>query len=200
MALVETGTVEGSGWSDTSTHPWRRLIARLFDATFLAALFIGVLVALLSALPPSESVKVAIGVLALILIVPPSRAFVSTLLGALLLHWTSTTPGKWLCGIRVVRAEGGRMTYAQAFRREMEAYVRGCALFIPLIVIIPLIFGYSRLQEKGLTTWDERYDLIVLQRPNSLGQLALVALAFVLLAVALALLAAVMAPAMEGPL
>lgn len=107
----------------------------------------------------------------------PVRIVLDTLLNAALLSWTSTTPGKWLCGVRVVSKNGERITFGRALRREAEVLIAGCGLWFPLVNIVAFGVNGMELLNEGETSWDRRRDLVVVQRPNSWWQLSLTLLA-----------------------
>jgi uncharacterized RDD family membrane protein YckC len=108
----------------------------------------------------------------------PVRIVLSALLNAALLSWTSTTPGKWLCGVRIVRKDGGRVTFGRALKREVEAVIAGCGLWFPIISIVAIGYKGVQLTDKGEISWDEHCGLVAVQRPNTWGQLLLTLLTF----------------------
>lgn len=108
----------------------------------------------------------------------PLRAVAGLLFNAIMLRWTATTPGKWLCGIRIVRKDGRRLSLSLALKRELEAAIAGCAIYVPVLSTIAMALNWSQFADKGATSWDEGLDLVVVQRPNSLLQFALTLLVF----------------------
>jgi uncharacterized RDD family membrane protein YckC len=174
---------ERGGWSDLAPHPVRRWIARAFDANVTTALAFTAFALPFALLLPGGRWALPVGIIGLIYLLPPARGLATAILNALLLRGTSTTPGKWLCGVRIVRKDGGRLTFGLAFRRELEVFVAGCAFYLPLIALVALGFNFLELRKKGATSWDERRHLIALQRPNSARQFALALLAFTIAAI-----------------
>jgi uncharacterized RDD family membrane protein YckC len=175
-------------WSDLSPHPLRRWVARNFDGFITAGV---VCAGLASPLALSESGRYApLGIVLMLFWVGPVRGLVSAVLNALLLHWTTTTPGKWLCGVRIVRRDGGRLTFGRALKRELHAYVGGCGLYIPVAVLVLMASGFRVLRRNGATPWDERGELVAVQRPAGWVQTLLTLLAFLSVAAAMATSAA----------
>jgi uncharacterized RDD family membrane protein YckC len=169
-----------AGWSDISPHPWRRWIARLFDFSVVTAIVFAVIGATAAVLLPAAYQAYPAVALGLVFLFPPFRGLASAVINAALLRWISTTPGKWLCGIRIVRKDGAPMTFGMALMRELEAYALGCGIFFPVVVLVAMAFGFARLRREGATAWDEHRELVALQRPNSAAQFGLASLAVLL--------------------
>ena len=117
---------------------------------------------------------------------------VGGVVNACLVHWTSTTPGKWLCRLRVVRADEAPLGFAAALKREAETIAIGCGMFIPLLMPVGFVLGLFRITTAtGQTRWDRRSGAIVQQVLMSeavlMGMVFCVVASFVL---AMALLAA----------
>lgn len=166
--LAPPPQLAGQPWSDLSPYPFRRWSARLFDF-YVVVTAPMILCAKLLSVP----VRDAVDVLMLLLLLLPVRIVVSVLLDAALLSWTSTTPGKWLCGVRIVAKDGEAVTFGRAFKREVEAVIAGCGLWFPLIDIAAIGYNGLQLTEKGETSWDRRRGLMAVQRPNTWGQFLL---------------------------
>jgi uncharacterized RDD family membrane protein YckC len=184
--LVEEGR---GGWSDLAPHPVRRWIARAFDGYITTGLVLAVLAAPSALVASSDGRYAVIGAAAILFLLPPMRGLFSALLYAFLLSRTATTPGKWLCGVRIVRRDGAPLSFRAALGREMRAYVSGCGLYLPLIVLCAMGYNFFRLRDVGATSWDQACDLVVEHRPNSAGQTALTLVAVVLVALVLLILA-----------
>jgi uncharacterized RDD family membrane protein YckC len=190
--LVESARQSGrsgaharAGWHDTSPHPVRRYLARLVDIGAFGLLAMSALFLLLYALAPETGMRFthALGS-------TPGRALymlLTLLLGSLLaaipLGLTGSTPGKWLFGIRVVDSDGHPIGVALALRREMRVWLQGLALGLPVVSLVSLGLAYRRLVRRGRTRWDETLDLQVRHRPLGPAQSLLAALG--LLAVAM---------------
>lgn len=73
---------------------------------------------------------------------------------AVCLSRLGTTPGKWLFGIRVVRLDGGLLSFSQALTRYLLLWVQGEWFGVPLLVAVPYYLAYRRLGKTGGTAWD----------------------------------------------
>lgn len=187
-AGLDAPALSHGDWADLAPHPVRRWVARQFDSYITTGLVLLAIAGPLVLLLPKEQ-RLIPGLLAgLIYLLTPVRGFLTAVLNAALLRATSTTPGKWLCGVRIVRRDGARMGFGRWMSREMEAFAVGCGLYIPLVAQVCWIVNFNRLRDAGLTPWDEGQELIAVQRPNSPKQLALTVLAFLpVLVVAIAI-------------
>ena len=174
-------------WCDTSPHPWRRFFARTIDLNVNAFVLILGWTFLMTAVAPDQPAFW-------------TRLFVDreyTLPSALLttafsflgnipfMAYQGTTFGKWIFGIRITKQDGGPMGFRIAFKRELAVFVRGYLLMIPLANLFALAGAYETLKEKGATSWDRDYALIVKQRPDSDVQTLVGTIAVALLLVAI---------------
>lgn len=176
-------------WSDLSPHPIRRWVARYFDG-YVTVGAVSAALALPIALSDLEERAAAPLVAAIVVcLIGPVRGLVGAVLNAALLGWTSTTPGKWLCGVRIARKDGRRLTFGVALKRELDVYARGCGLYLPLVAVITQVVGLRSLDKRGATPWDEGHDLLAVQRPDSTGQWLLTVLAAAPLVAAIAAMA-----------
>lgn len=176
------------GWSDLAPHPFRRWVARAFDSYVTTGLEFAAFAAPWAVFGAGEARFLPLGFLAVVYFVPPLHGVVTALLNAALLTSLSTTPGKWLCGVRIVRKDGAPLSFGLAFRRELAALALGCGFYLPLVGLLALGWSFSRLSKVGATGWDEARGLVALQRPNSVrqfgfGLLALVPVVAVVLAI-----------------
>jgi len=69
--------------------------------------------------------------------------------------------------------------YQRAFAREVDVWLRGCGLYIPLVAQVLIGYGFFQLRARGVAPWDESRGLVAVQRGNSLGQAALVVTAVI---------------------
>lgn len=167
-------------WTDRGPHPIRRWVARLFDYWATTGLvFVMAGAPLVAADRKLELVALPVGFLVMAYLVSPIRGLATAALNAFLLSYFSATPGKWLCGVRIVRKDGAPLSFGLAFRRELVALTFGCGLYIPLISLATSFYGFNELRDKGATSWDQRYGLVVVQRPNGYSQALLVVVALV---------------------
>jgi uncharacterized RDD family membrane protein YckC len=174
LGVPGVGDTALEGW--TKAWPMRRLAARMFDHFVVVG---GALVLAISCLriPPPTPTTMSINYNGYILFL--SIAVGGGLMNALLLPWISTTPGKWLCRVRVVRADDEPLSYGAALKREAEAIVTGCALFIPLLMPVTFALNFARLIYTGETGWDRRRGSVARQAPTSF--VAVVGILFCLL-------------------
>jgi uncharacterized RDD family membrane protein YckC len=133
--------------------------------------------------------------MAVVYVLAPLRGPVTAIINALMLSAFGATPGKWLCGVRVVRKDGAPLAFVTALKRELAALILGCGLYLPLIGIIAMGIGHTNLRRDGATSWDAGRGLLVLQRRNGFGQFMRTSLAVMLLAFVLGGVAAVIGAA-----
>jgi len=158
-------------WTDTSPHPWRRYFARSLDLAFLALPCLLVLLYLLGVglalTVPDRALQVArsldeewIPFLAYSLFVPATIPVLALMVGL-----TGGSIGKWVFGIKVLREDGRPLGFRRALVRELDVWVRGYGVVVPLVSIITMPMSYFRLTEKGKTVWDARQRNLILHRP-----------------------------------
>lgn len=75
-----------------------------------------------------------------------------------------TTPGKALFRIRVRNRDGGKLSFGRAFGRRLSVLIRGEGLGIPVVALVAQLMAYSRLSNRGVTTWDEHSGFVVSHR------------------------------------
>jgi uncharacterized RDD family membrane protein YckC len=75
---------------------------------------------------------------------------------ALMLSTTSTTVGKWFLGICVLRPDGGRLSFNEAFWRANRAIGSGLyyLIFYPALTIFALYSNYKYAKEFQKLPWD----------------------------------------------
>lgn len=78
---------------------------------------------------------------------------------------TGRSPGKWLFGLQVVDIDGHAPGVRLAFSRELQVWVRGLALGLPLVSLVALGLSYRRLSRRGRTQWDQALGLDVRAEP-----------------------------------
>lgn len=137
-------------------QPWLRFWARVLDYSwFLMGLsvvvnlvFPGKALALAQQL---AGLYVPMDALSLLLYVP---------LEAWMLSRSGTTPGRALLRIQVRRLDGGLPGFRQALRRSFQVYVKGMALglFLPIPSSFTMAWWRLRLQQRGVTSWDEQNE------------------------------------------
>ena len=84
----------------------------------------------------------------------------------LLSRW-GTTPGKAIFGLRVEKADGGRLTYGEGNTRTMSMIWRGLGWNVPIYTLVRLIKSYNFYCREKELPWDRALDLVVEARPKS---------------------------------
>ena len=165
---------EGTEFTDLSRHPWRRLLARLFDLTVHGALMLFLIGLLFIAIDQdlgkaygehlSKHESFA-GLLAVALVMFPNALFVG---------FSGSTLGKWLFGIKVVDGEtNAPIGVGRAFQRELRIYWSAWGLGIPIVYLFTLYNAFKDLKENGINSWDKDLNSKLLQRPNAEAQYTL---------------------------
>lgn len=79
----------------------------------------------------------------------------------------ATTPGKWLMGIRVLRADGRKLGFAGALGRTFMVVTLGVALYVPFVSAIAMLLQFARIRSGQLAAWDEILNsrVVHVQRP-----------------------------------
>lgn len=135
----------------TPVHPWKRYFARLIDLSILelAALFLTAVV--LRIRPINDFIYSVIGFSLLI------HLFWLPIEG-LLLHYWRTTPGKWIFGIRVESANGGRLPISVAIGRAWDVLHYGFGYCIPFYIYWRLYKSYRQYNDDCFLPWDREWD------------------------------------------
>lgn len=132
-------------------HPFRRFAARIMDMHLFSVFVQLILYVVLRVRPlPDGIIGVALQFVILFLFLPVE---------ALFLHLWGTTPGKWVMGIRVESAEGGKLTYFHALCRAWEVMKYGIGFNLPLWNWACAIKSYCVLTGRAWRVFT-RYDEI----------------------------------------
>jgi len=132
-------------------QPWLRFWARLLDY-FWFSLCAWTLV---STVLPAPALK---WLLNLVISGLPFNSLVFLLwvpVEAWMLSRKGTTPGKALLRIQITQLDGKLPTFQQALSRSFNVYVKGVALWLPLLPLFTMSWWRLRLMQKGTTSWDE---------------------------------------------
>ncbi len=73
---------------------------------------------------------------------------------ALLLHYFTTTPGKWLLGLRVVNKDGSRLDLAATTRRSLRVMFTGIGFGWGLLAVFCQALSLFAARRLGTTLWD----------------------------------------------
>ncbi len=155
----------------SSVHPWRRFLARSVDAAYINCIFF-IIIAFVSQryfnfdalqyfVASSFFSQIAIGLLPTIVVEP------------FLLYAFSTTPGKWLYGIRVISKSGTSIKFKDAFLRTSLVSTLGLGLNIPVASIVAMAISYSRLKNNRTTLWDQKAKTVCDCEPFSAARFIL---------------------------
>lgn len=170
-------------WTDTQPHPWRRYLARLFDALVVGSLtWFLISIAFYMTAPEAADAFFSIfdkpggaildAMLTLLAMIPAT---------ALMIGLTGVSVGKWIFGIKVVTPAGKSIGVIAAFSREIQVWLFGLAAGLPLISLATLLAAYNTLTEDKHAGWDKPAKRIVLHRPMNALQIILIVLAVPLL-------------------
>ncbi|RYD17810.1 MAG: RDD family protein [Verrucomicrobiaceae bacterium] len=75
-------------------------------------------------------------------------------LEALLIHYTGTTPGKWLLGMHVVNQDGSKLDLAASTRRSVRVMLTGVGFGWPLLALFCHTLSYFTAKRLGTALWD----------------------------------------------
>ncbi|MBC7769060.1 MAG: RDD family protein [Phycisphaerales bacterium] len=165
-AAVEALALEYERSRDTQA--WARWFARAADAlmltpfVFVAFAMLGVLVELGRA--PVEiygwiEQPIVAGIMEL------GMMFVLfALWDPLFISNTGTTPGKWIMGVRVRRADGSKLSFFRALNRFVRVWFIGMGAGVPLLTLILMLISRAKLVSDGVTAWDEQLNCKVEHR------------------------------------
>ncbi|WMI82219.1 RDD family protein [Anaerotignum sp. MB30-C6] len=132
-------------------HPWRRFFARTSDACiygFIWNLFLAY-VCHVNILVEGLLLDVVgtVVILAMVLLTEP-----------LLLGRFGTTLGKWIFGLRIEKADGTLLSYAEGLRRTWGVIGKGEGYYIPIYNLVRLYKSYKLCKAEEVQPWDE--DLV----------------------------------------
>lgn len=150
-------------WRTNNPSPWARWAARTIDTivigvslTFLIG-FVAVAVlpgetasALLSG--PMFSNSALAGIMVSVLVVP----FIGFTVGLM-----GSSLGKWVMGIHVAQADGTPIGVSRAMLREVNLFIIGLGMAIPIVTLVTQVMAYNRLKESNNTNWDEANGSVV---------------------------------------
>lgn len=96
----------------------------------------------------------------------------------LLIHRFATTPGKWLLGLRLLNADGSRLTLAQSTRRAARVFLLGIGLGWPYVSVFCQILSGITARRLGAPLWDQIGNHRMVYAPLSVWRVALFAALF----------------------
>lgn len=170
--LSEQFTTEIEEWEDKNeiesdkiiaintmeAHPWRRYFARAFDMYTMA---IALLFALVVLFYSSAFFYTIINADKLVLSIIIVFIYV-VLVEPVMLSAFGTTPGKALLKISVADYSGNKISYETAMKRNLQLWIKGLGIGIPIITFFTLLISYNKLNNLGTTDWDDKYKIRIL--------------------------------------
>lgn len=161
--------------------PWPRFWSRLFDLliyilplSFLIGYFFPNFVMHSAFQDGGGSLLLSIVILPFALVID---AIVVSLLGNSL--------GRWLIGIKVATSQFEQLDFWTALQRNLQIYVKGLALGIPLISLIVYSSNYSKIKNGEQTAWDRDLDTRVYDVSSNLTRTLVVATVYLVLNIGL---------------
>ena len=148
--------------NDLNKQAWMRYMARTIDVT-IGSIFIGLSLGFFLALstPPAVFETLPFFLLGSVVV------FLYLLIEAWIIATYKATPAKKLLGITVTDSSGAKLSYAKSLKRDLYMWAAGLGLSLPLISLIAMLLSYTKYTEKGITPWDEAYDIKVNFEPIS---------------------------------
>jgi uncharacterized RDD family membrane protein YckC len=184
----DPAVTEDPNWVSSPPTPWRRYWARVLDLVFNGVsgmLIFGVVFAAVAPHTAYEFFTIFETPLGRILDAM-CTAFFASLIGGALIGVSGMTLGKWIFGIKVQNLDGSKLGLLGGIRRDLDVFMRGMSFGIPLISLITIYMGYSKLTKTGETSWDSgQYS--VCYRRSSPTQTVLNIIGVVMIAVSVAL-------------
>jgi len=151
-------------------HPWRRYFARVLDYSWIRLLVLFIITCVIRIRPIDNLGIEIIGLVCGFLAVP---------ILALMLHSWGTTPGKWLLGIAIEDANGGKLSYQSAFERESYLVQYGVCFFIPILSQWRMYSSYQEETRGEQNNWNHNCEILYTDR--TAGKRALLAGVIILL-------------------
>jgi uncharacterized RDD family membrane protein YckC len=102
------------------------------------------------------------------------------LIDALCLAAFGQTIGRAIASIRVIKISGERLTLSDAVNRNLQVYVKGLGLGIPLVSLVTLLNAHGKVNAGQETSWDESVETRVVAESASLARTILTALLYIL--------------------
>lgn len=132
--------------SNVSGQPWRRYFSRSIDTMLI--------VYIVPVIPPNPVSLI------------DYKFSIATLITAMFVHaalqstWGST-PGKAMMRYSVRNADGSKLSFEQALKREFKILFHGFGFGIPFLSTITQISAYTKLKKTGSTSWDEDGGFVI---------------------------------------
>ncbi len=144
---------------ETAVRPWTRFWARCLDLFFFQTLCLLVFVGLREAGWLKNTPMKRFGEIF------PVFLPLWHLIEAYLISQWGTTAGKALLGIHITDAEGKLLSYRASLRRSLGVYVLGMGCYLPVIMLVAMMFGFHGLWKKRRNFWDVTAESYVQHAP-----------------------------------
>lgn len=173
-------------------HPWRRYLARTLDIFLYSVIWLAFLAFLLHINLMNRNN---------LWDVFDSFVAIAIMLGLepLLLLLFRTTPGKAIMGLVIIRHDGRRLTYSEAFARTWSVIGSGMGYNIPIYNLIRLWKSYKLCEGKEPQPWDESISYTIKDTKRYRGVLYVGSYAAII-AVIFTIISAQMLPPERGDL
>jgi hypothetical protein len=86
----------------------------------------------------------------------------SVFFNSIFIATTGSTIGKCLFGIKLLDKKNQPLNFFLALHRELMIYIKGMALGLPFVILVPQYFSYKNLLATGKTSWDRRLQCNVI--------------------------------------
>ncbi len=144
--------------SGPQVRPWVRCAARFIDSILLFGSFASAVLFFIdpSLLPLHDLERAADakpGIMDYLL--APLILFAYVFVESAMLAAWGTTPGKAFLKVRLRNRDGSRLNYGSGLNRAWEVWIRGMGLGIPIVTWFTQLMAFSRLNSRGITSWDE---------------------------------------------
>jgi len=137
--------VEGAEWA---FDPWQRYWARSLDL----GLSFGIAGAVLALVFRTSALNTNTALLRIVICVLGWTLELA--LEPLLLCTWGTTPGKWLLGLELRDAQGGKLSFSQGFRRTWDVLCAGYGFEIPVYSLVQMYRCYKGCRENQPLDYD----------------------------------------------
>lgn len=149
--------------------PWTRYFSRQFDCIFEVTLLILVYKIQPYKLPDDILASTSVSESLLIVLLLPLALVVDSVFFFLF----GNTIGKALLGIQVQYENGGELPFLVHLTRNLNIWLYGLGLGLPLIGLIPLLYQYNRVKNGELASYDTNDSIVVRAHSPSILQKAI---------------------------
>ncbi len=157
----------------SENYPGRRWFARILDIWLFAATIGGATLLVFRPEFTAQDNDLMVGMVLLGMWVPFEGISVALF---------GTTPGKILLNIRIRSMSGQKPGPWAAFRRALHVWAAGMGFGMPLVSLVTMGIGHSKLVKNGATSWDEGRFVVVHGKVGIGRVMSILALSVVLLA------------------